>query len=241
MNENEIMKDNLAKKICGEIVLSEKPGVIIKKWRNIFKVSQREIADEMGVMPSVLSDYESGRRKSPGIKIIRKIVDAMIKVSERKGDDILREFYTFPGEDHISSCILDIKEFKLPVKIKDFCKKAECILVAREDLSDKEVYGYSLIDSMKAIIELSPTELVKIYGLTTNRALIFTNVTKGRSPMVAIKVTNLRPSLVVFQGPDKVDELAKRIGEIEGISIAITKIKDKNTLKNTLKRNFNGM
>ena len=41
-------------------------------------------------------------------------------------------------------------------------------------------------------------DLVKAYGMTTDRALIFTNVSSGRSPMVAIKVTNLKPSLVVF-------------------------------------------
>jgi len=238
MTEKDIMRDNLAKKISGEIVLSERPGMIIRKWRNIFKISQREVADEMNVMPSVLSDYESGRRKSPGIKIIRNIVNALIKISERRGDGILKEFYGFPGEEHLTSSIIDIKEFKTPIKIKDFCEKSDSVIVAREDLIDNDVYGYSLIDSLKAIMELSSMELVKIYGLTTNRALIFTNVTKGRSPMVAIKVTNLKPSLVVFQGPDKIDELAKRIGEIEGIPIATTRTKDINKLKNILKRNF---
>jgi putative transcriptional regulator len=56
--------------------------------------------------------------------------------------------------------------------------------------------------------------------------------------MVAIKVTNLRPGLVVLHGSEKIDDLAKRIAELERIPIAITTIKDKNELLKTLKRSF---
>lgn len=233
-----MIKENLIKKICGEIVLSQKPGFVIKKWRNIFKISQKEIADDMGVTPSVISDYESNRRASPGIKMVRNIINSLIKISERKGAGFLKEFYTLSGENFILSSILDIKEFKLPITIEEFCDKIDCVVVGREDLLNNQIYGYSLVDSMKAIIELTPMELVKIYGVTTNRALIFSNVSTGRSSMVAIKVTNLKPSLVVLHGPDKVDEIAKRIADVEGIVLAITKTGNLNELKDTLKRGF---
>jgi len=233
MNHNDVMKDNLSKKISGEIVFSPRPGLTIKKWRNIFKISQKEIANEMGVMPSVLSDYENGRRDSPGIKIIRKIVESMINISEKRG--ILKKFFTFVEESNDN--IIKTREFKTPVKIKDFCKNIECSLILREDLINNEIYGYSLIDSLKAITYLSPNELIKIYGLTTNRALIFTNVSRGRSPMVAIKVTNLKPALVVLQGPEKIDELAKRIAETEGIPLAITN-KESGYISNLLKKEY---
>ncbi len=238
MNEKKLMKENLVKKICGEIVMSQKPGFVIKKWRKIFKISQKEVADEMGVTPSVISDYESNRRSSPGIKIISNMINALIKISEKKGAEFLKEFYTLSGENSILSSILDIKEFKLPSTIKEFCDKINCIIITREDLVDNQIYGYSLVDSTKAIIELSPMELVKIYGFTTNRALIFSNVTTGRSSMVAIKVTNLKPSLVVLHGSERVDDVAKRIAEIEGIVLAITKTKNLNELKGVLKRVF---
>ncbi len=237
MDEKNLIKENLIKRICGEIVLSSNPGSVIKKWRNIFKVSQKEIAHEMGVTPSVISDYESNRRSSPGIKIIKNIVNALIKISERKGAEFLKEFYTF-NEDSLFSTILDVKEFNVPVTIREFCEKTDCCIITREDLVNNIIYGYSLIDSIRAIIELSPMELVKIYGLTTNRALIFSNVTTGRSSMVAIKVTNLRPSLVILHGPERVDEIAKRIAEIEGIVLAITKTKKLSDLKSSLRRNF---
>jgi len=238
MDERNLIKENLIKRICGEIVLSPSPGSVIKKWRNIFKVSQKEIAQEMGVTPSVISDYESNRRSSPGIKIIKNMVNALIKISERKGTEFLKEFYMLNEDNSLFSTILDVKEFNVPVTIREFCEKTNCYVVTREDLADNIIYGYSLIDSLRAIIELSPMELVKIYGLTTSRALIFSNVTTGRSSMVAIKVTNLRPSLVVLHGPDRVDEIAKRIAEIEGIVLAITKTKNLNELKSSLRRYF---
>jgi putative transcriptional regulator len=238
MRDKDFIKENLIKKICGEIVLSQKPGLVIKKWRNIFKVSQKEIAKEMEVTPSVISDYESNRRSSPGIKIINKIVNALIKISERKGGEFLREFYTLSGNDLVTSSILDVKEFKLPITVKEFCEKTNCSIVGREDLLDNQIYGYSLVDSLKAILELTPMELVKIYGYTTNRALIFSNVTSGRSSMVAIKVTNLKPSLVILHGPERVDEIAKRIAEIEGIVLGVSRAKNLSELKGILKRGF---
>lgn len=215
---NDIMKENLAKKISGEIVLSSKPGLTIKKWRNIFKISQKDVAKEMNITPSVISDYENGRRASPGIKVVKKIVETLIKISEQKG--VLKKFYTLIKET--PSKIINVKEFDKPIKIKKFCEDIGCSVVVREDLIENELYGYSLIDSLKAIIQLTPSELIKIYGLTTNRALIFTQVTSGRSSMVAIKVTNLKPALVVLQGLKKIDELAKRIAEIESIPLAVT-------------------
>jgi len=238
MDEKKIIKENLIRKICGEIVLSSTPGSVIKKWRNIFKISQKEIANEMGVTPSVISDYESNRRSSPGIKIVNNMVNTLIKISERKGGGFLKEFYTLSSEDILSSSILEVKEFKFPISIKEFCDKIDSIFMVREDLTDNQIYGYSLVDSRKAILELSPMELVKIYGYTTNRALIFSNIKTGRSAMVAIKVTNLKPSLVVLHGPERVDEIAKRIAEIEGIVLAVTRTKNLNDLRNSLKRGF---
>jgi putative transcriptional regulator len=42
--------------------------------------------------------------------------------------------------------------------------------------------------------------------------------------MVAIKVTNLHPALVVLHGLSVVDEVAKRIAEAEGIPLAISRV-----------------
>lgn len=221
MNKEAFVKENLAKKIAGEIVLSNDAGKTIQKWRNIFKVPQRKLADEMRIMPSVVSDYESGRRKSPGIKVIKRIVESLINIDEKTGENVLKYFSSFPSETILSNAVITLKELSKPVNISDFCKAIQASLLVRGDLSDNNIYGYTIIDSLKAIIELPPVELVKLYGLTSERVLIFTNVKRGRSPMVALKVSNLKPGLVVFHGIETVDDVAKRIGEVENIPIAV--------------------
>lgn len=223
VDKETFVKENLAKKIAGEIVLSSDAGKTIQKWRNIFKVPQRRLADEMHVMPSVVSDYESGRRKSPGIKVIKRVVENLINIDEKTGENVLKYFSSFPSETILSNAVIDLKELSKPVSVNDFCKTTQSSLLVRGDLGDNNIYGYTIIDSLKAIIELPPVELVKLYGLTSERVLIFTNVKRGRSPMVALKVSNLKPGLVVFHGIEAVDDVAKRIGEVESVPIAVCK------------------
>ncbi len=225
----------LAKKIAGEIVLSQNPGSTIRKWRNLLKISQVELASKLKISPSVISDYESNRRKSPGIKMIRKMVDAMLEIEEAKGGGFFKEF--FVESNSIVNAILDIREFVEPVSIKKFCKLINAELVSRI-YENKNLYGYTLIDSLAAILYLPPHELVKIYGSTTERALIFTHLTGGKSPMVAIKVTNFKPNLVVFHGIERVDEIALKIAEVEHIPVAVIKDGDVNKTMKALRENF---
>jgi putative transcriptional regulator len=238
MDTQTLAKDNLAKRIAGEIVLSEEAGKVIQKWRNIFKLPQRRLADEMGIMPSVISDYENGRRKSPGIKIVKKMVQTMIALDEKMGGKVIQEFSVLPTQAILSDAVLDMKEFDTPIDIKDFNKIMEVSMVSREDMIDKKIYGYTVIDSLKAITDLSPIDMVKLYGLTSERALIFAKSHTGRSSMIALKVTNLRPGIVILQGSEKVDDLAKRIGDLEGIPIGLTKIKNTEDMLKLLKKTF---
>lgn len=240
MENSDIAKENLAKKIGGEIVLSSNPGKTIQKWRNIFRIPQRTLANEIGIMPSVISDYENGRRKSPGIRILKKFIDAMLRLDERAGGRIIREFSEFPLNDMLREVIIDMKEFSVPVSIENFCKKLNVSVVERSDKIGGEIYGYTVIDSMKAITNIPPTDLVKLYGLTNERALIFTGVKHGKSAMVALKVTNLRPKLVILHGalPGNIDELTKKIAKTEGIVLGCSKQQDVDLLVKNLKISF---
>lgn len=223
-DEFSLARNKLAKDIIGEIVLSDNSENVIKKWRSIFKISQKRLANELGITPSVVSDYESGRRKSPGIKVIKKYIVALLKIDVDRGGYIIRSFAkTDQQQPIISNAILDIKEFSVGISANDFCKFINASPLVKTNL-DQTVYGYTIIDSLKAITELSFTELVKLYGITTQRALIFTQVSTGRTPMVAIKLTNLRPTLVVLHGLDVVDDIAKRIAEVEGIPLAVSRM-----------------
>ena len=236
MDTQSLAKEMLAKRIAGEVVLAGDAGKVIQKWRNIFKIPQRRLADEMKIMPSVISDYENGRRKSPGIKVIKRIVDAMITTDERSGGKIIQEFATFPTKSVLSDAVLDMRDFNEPVSIKDFCKAIDAPVVVRQDLMEKKLYGYTIINALKAIIEFSPIDLVKLHSLTAEKGLIFTGAHKGRSAMVAVKVMNLRPGLVVLHGAEGIDDLAKRIAELEGVPVGLSKIKVVDDIVKVLKR-----
>ncbi len=234
-DEFSLAKTRLAKDIVGEIVMSESPEKVIKKWRSIFKVSQKRLANELGITPSVISDYESGRRKSPGIKMIKKYVDSLLMIDEERGGQITRSFAK--PEDSgasVSSAVIDIKEFHSGMPASEFCRRINAGLVVKAN-SEKEIYGYTLIDSPRAITELSFSELVKLYGLTTQRALIFTKTTTGKTPMVAIKLTSMKPGLVILHGLSVVDEVAKRIAEAEGIPLAVCRLRSVDDIVESLR------
>lgn len=223
-DEFSLAKQKLAKDIIGEIVLSEGSERVIKKWRNIFKISQKSLANELGITPSVISDYESGRRKSPGIKMVGRYVSALIRLDEKGGGNVTRSFSKANQElPAISNAIIDIKEFSSAFNIKELCRRVNASFVVKNGM-EKPVYGYTVIDSLRAITELSFNELIKLYGITSQRALIFTKVSTGKTPMVAIKLTNLHPAVVVLHGLDVVDGVAKRIAEAEGIPLAVSRM-----------------
>mgnify|MGYP002626404701 CR=1 FL=1 len=69
------MVQEFMQQIAGEIAISPDPGKTIRKWREEFGRSQHQLADDMGISHSVVSDYESGRRKSPGVAVIKKMVE----------------------------------------------------------------------------------------------------------------------------------------------------------------------
>jgi len=222
IDELHIMRGGLAKDIVGEIVLSDAPEGVIKKWRNIFQTSQKSLAGELKITSSVVSDYESGRRKSPGIGVIKKYVNALLDIDERSGGNVIRGFAKSTGALKVSDAIIDIKEFSSGVGIERFCMKIGANFVTKQGKGD-QIYGYTVIDSLKAITEFSFQEMIKLYGTTTQRGLIFTKVSTGRTPMVAIKLTNFHPSLVVLHGLTEVDDIAKRIAEVEGIPLAVSR------------------
>lgn len=223
VDELTLKKAGLAKDIIGEIAMSSEPGKTIKKWRALFRVSQKELSKELGVTSSVISDYESGRRRSPGILFLRKYVEALMNTEERKGGDVLKGFLHMTESRSASSAIADIREFEKGVGVDGFCRCIGARIIKAAGQLNDELFGYTIIDSVKAITELSFSELSKLYGVTTRRALIFTNITTGKGPMIAIKVANLKPALVILHNIpiSEVSDVAKNIAGIEGIPLAI--------------------
>ncbi len=224
VDEIHLAKERLAKDIIGEIVLSENPDKILKKWRSIFNFSQKKVAGYLDMTSSVISDYESGRRKSPGTRVVKKYVNALLNLDIKRGGDVIKSFTQSARSTMISKAIIDIKEFSSGVDIKEFSKRAGCnILTKKMRGMERKIYGYTVIDSVRAISELSFSQLINLYGATTQRALIFTNISTGRTPMVAIKLTNLQPGMVILHGIDKVDQVAVNIAGAENIPLALSR------------------
>ena len=212
----------MAEKIAGEITLSQSPGDTLRKWRRNFGITQTDLSNHLGISPSVISDYESGRRKSPGIMIVSKIIDALLRVDESRGCNVLRAYENMWSDILGLDSICSVCEYQDPLPLIDIARKLEAeVIFGRTDIT---IWGYTVIDSMKAIVEMLPDQFQKIYGRSTARALIFTGVRSGKSPMVAVRVSNLKPGAVVLQGllPADVDPVAKRIAEVENIPLLTT-------------------
>lgn len=224
----------LAKSIAGEIAISNEPGNIIKKWREIFHINQNELAKAMNISPSVISDYESGRRKSPGTHFIKNLVESLLKKDVEKGGEVIKRFTIETHPD----AILNIKEFSNPIPASRILDEVDGQIVGRKKAKDVLIKGYTVIDSIKAIVELSEETLREIYGSTTERALIFTKVHTGRSPLIAIKVTKPKPNMIVLHGlkPNKVDNLAIKIADSQGIPLAVSTIRNEEQLIENLNK-----
>ncbi len=212
------MQSLLREKIAGEITLSELPGKTIRKWRQEFRVTQTELARQMRVSPSVVSDYESGRRNSPGIRTIHKLVDSLLEVDAKSGRRIAKRYEEF------SDVIPSMREFSVGMRAADFLRKIDARPLSRNLQIRRTIYGYTVIDSIKAITTLDASDYLKIYGTTSERALLFTGVKYGRSPMIAIKAHPLKPAMVVYVQPENIDDLAVKLAELDNVILARTEL-----------------
>ncbi len=218
-------KEELSMRISGEIVFSRDCGKTIKKWRDLFGISKTALANKLGVSLSVVCDYENGRRKSPGVNLIKKVINALIETDEERGSQFLKAYEkTLIGRDVEGDAILDIKEFLSPVHAEDVCDAVKGEVIANQGQMDREIYGYTAIDSPKAILELSSDGLLKVFGMTSKRALVFTKVSLGRSPFIAIRISSIKPGLVVLHGVDTIDPLGIKIAEKEKIPVILSGI-----------------
>lgn len=240
---NQSANENLLRNIAGEITLAENPGRVMKKWREQFNIAQHELAVHLSISPSVISDYESGRRKSPRVETIRKFAESLIAIDESRGGQIVSAFVRLLGQEIPSEILLDIREFPAAIPAQLLIDHLECKTIVPDTIQDRELFGYTTIDSLRAILQLTPDQMVKLYGATPNRAAIFTRVSTGRSPMVAIRTSQMglgsavRPSVVILHGPKKVDPIACKIAEIEKIPLYLSSLKETPALIRKL-RNF---
>lgn len=214
------IKDALSEKIAGEITLSPKPGQTIRKWRNVFGISQTELANFLKLSPSVVSDYESGRRKSPGIQTVKKIIEAFVEIDEKHGGKILHQYNSMI---ETQEGIMEIMEYPYSIPAEKFIREIDGnILTTNEIGLKKNVKGFTLVDSVKTIETINSGDYNRLYGWSTERAIIFTGIRYGRSPMIAIRVHPVKPTVVVYHRPGSVDSLAIKLADRENIPLVTT-------------------
>ncbi|ARS90802.1 helix-turn-helix domain-containing protein [Natrarchaeobaculum aegyptiacum] len=215
-------KRELAEKIAGEITLSDDPGATLRKWRTDFDVSQTDLATELDVSSSVVSDYESGRRESPGIGVVGRLVEGLLTIDERRGGDRIRQYGRVLSAGFDSDVVLDLREYATSIPLSRIYGNIGATEITSGNTD--RVSGHTVIDSIHAITRLSSEEFFRLYGQSTNRVLVFTGVTRGESPLVALRVVNPTPNAVVLHGIDE-DALwdhAADLARIDGYSLAVT-------------------
>ena len=216
------VRDELAEKIAGEVALSADPGATLRKWRTDFDVAQTDLADRLDVSPSVVSDYESGRRDNPGIGVVRRLVVALLDIDEDRGGDHIRQYARVLSSGFDSEVVHDLREYPANVGVERVYEA-----VGAEELHrgrDDTVAGHTVINSIAAITRLSSDQFHQLYGQSTNRALVFTDVTRGESPLVAMRVLSPTPSAVVLHGlaSDDIWEYAPELARVDDVSLAVT-------------------
>jgi putative transcriptional regulator len=213
---------DLARRIAGEITLSDDPGATLRKWRTDFDVSQTELADHLDISSSVVSDYESGRRESPGIGVVSRLVEALLDIDQRRGGSRIRQYARVVSAGFDSDIVLDLREYPATVPLSEVYDAMGATELVGGDAG--AISGHTVIDSIEAITRLSSEEFYRLYGQSTNRALVFTGVTRGESPLVAMRVVNPTPNAVVLHGLGEEDLWAHAadLARIDGFSLAVT-------------------
>jgi putative transcriptional regulator len=212
----------LAERIAGEITLSEEVGATIRKWRTDFEITQTELAEQLDVSSSVISDYESGRRDNPGIAVVRRLVTGLLDIDQQRGGSHLRRHARVLSAGFDQDIVLDLREYPATIPLSRYYDAID----ATELVSGTQttIAGHTIIDSINAITRLSSEEFYRLYGQSANRALVFTGVTRGESPLVAMRVVNPTPNAVVLHGldPDDVWDHAPALAKADGFSLAVT-------------------
>ena len=215
----------LEARIAGEITLSETPGSVMKKWRELFGVTQTDLAKNIGISNSTISDYEGNRRVSPGVGVIKRFVETLFNIDEGRGSSVIKSLANVSMQAEESEPMYAIHDFGAAVSGSDFARIIEGKVIANPNYLDSiKLFGYTRLDSLRIILEMSPAEYPKLFGATSERAFIFEGVSTGRTPLVVIRVAPIKPKLVVLHNVQNIDKLAIKIARIEKLPLITTKM-----------------
>ena len=149
----------LAERIAGEVTLSDDPGATLRKWREEFDVAQTTLSNELDVSASVVSDYESGRRENPGIKVVRRAVEGLLTIDERRGGDRVRQHARVLTAGFDQDVVYDLREYSTTIPTERFYDAIDAevlCLWASDDAMQPIEYGERLATDLGGtVVELS--------------------------------------------------------------------------------------
>jgi putative transcriptional regulator len=228
---NDFIVESVGKRIAGDIVWSSNIGLSMRKWRETFGVSQSEISRILGISQSVIADYERNKRQ-PGSLFIKKFVDSLIQIDGRRGFKVLNELAKSFTLNF--SFIVDMKDFVTPLSLQDVIVALDGVPV-NSVINNDQVYGYVITDSIKAITALNGMEFYQFLSISFNKILIFTKVSSGRSPAIALKIAPIKPQIVVLHRPIRMDPLSIYLMDKEGITIIVSFKKNEEDIVRSLR------
>ncbi|MGQ9595956.1 MAG: helix-turn-helix domain-containing protein [Thermoproteota archaeon] len=215
-------KQSSMKRIISDIVLAEQPFVVLRNWREKFGISQKTLASKMGISASVISDYETGRRRNPGVSFLRSYVQSLVESDAETGGSHIMELLKM--EPILKGIILDMREYSKPVSMAKIIEAVDGRVETFPNLIGDFVFGHTVLDSVKAILYFKWYDMINVFGYTNIRALVFTNVQHGRSPLVGIHLFPFKPKMIVLHGPKSLDPVAVEIAKVDGIVVAISNL-----------------
>jgi putative transcriptional regulator len=221
-------------RLAGYIALHSNPSAVLRQLRQRLSLSLSDMARLMHISPSMVCDYERGRRQ-PGLSYVRRYIEAistrLAELERQEGLGAL-EF-----SERLNEAIIAIGDYRNSITVQRALEALGARPLTRYEPGAR-LYGYTVLDSLKAIRALSGFEFLYIFGSNSERALIFTKVGLGRSPMVAVRISPLKPRLVVIHGAVKVDPLAIELAERDGVALALAERQEVKELVAGLQRAF---
>lgn len=229
-------EQELFQKILGDVAANEEYGLVMKKWRELFGVTQMQVANELGVKPSVISDYESNRRKSPGIVFIRKYVLALLKLKSSAAHEEIKKQIDITKESNN----LLIRNFTKPKPSSRIIRLFNAKLLTKNN--DLLINGcVFFLDNISKLLTRLPTyKLLRELKKGGKYCYVFSNVKSGRIPLIMLSILSkfnktAMPTLIIFQSNSfKMSNFAKKTAEKRNITLAVTN-KDLTKLKKIIK------